>query len=278
MEKQKIYLKKVFKTIKKAKLVERGDKIFVAVSGGKDSGCALYTLKKYCEEQAVDCEIVAFHINIGGNNSREIEEIARKQAKFAGVELIKINFGDYGINLGELKKSRRAVCSICGLAKRYLMNKIPRELGANKIATGHHLDDFLVFFFKNLLSQNFSWISKFKPRIEPGHEKMLCKIRPLFKVTGKENKEFCDCIGLPYIEAPCPFISKKDRIKILRRERWYESMDLLEKRHKNFKLQLSKAIEKISKKFEEKENLKSCKRCGEPTSEEICGFCRIFGN
>ncbi|RLE67987.1 MAG: hypothetical protein DRJ45_08620, partial [Thermoprotei archaeon] len=80
------------------------------------------------------------------------------------------------------------------------------------------------------------------------------------------------------IEAPCPFISKKDRIKILRREKWYESMDLLEKRHKNFKLQLSKAIEKISKKFEEKEKLRSCKRCGEPTSEEICGFCRIFGN
>jgi tRNA(Ile)-lysidine synthase TilS/MesJ len=276
MKKHEIYLKRVFKTIEKAKLVESGDKILVALSGGKDSACALYTLKKYSEEKDIDCEIVGFHINMGGSNSQEIEEVIKKQVNFVGVDLIKINFSDYGINLEELKKSKRPICSICGLAKRYLMNKIPREQGANKIATGHHLDDFLVFFFKNLLSQNFSWISKFRPKVKPTHEKMICKIRPLFRVTREENKKFCDYIGLPYIKAPCPFISRKDKIKILRREKWYETIDLLEKRHKNFKLQLSRAIEKISKKFEESEKLKACLKCGEPTSEDICGFCKIF--
>jgi len=276
MEAHEIYLNRVFKTIEKAKLVEKGDKILVAISGGKDSACALYTLKKYSEEKNINCEIFGFHINIGSSNSKVIKKIVSEQTNFVGVDLITINFSDYGINLGELKKSRRAICSICGLAKRYLINKIPREQGANKVATGHHLDDFLVFFFKNLLSQNFSWISKFKPKVEPIHEKMICKIRPLFKVSGKENKKFCDYIGLPYIEAQCPFISEKDKIKILRREKWYRTINLLEKRHKNFKLQLSKSIEKISKKFEEKEKLKSCKRCGEPTSEDICGFCKIF--
>ena len=62
---QSEYLNKIFRTIEKYRLVERGDKIFVALSGGKDSAAVLFVLKKFKEERNLDFEIIGFHISLG---------------------------------------------------------------------------------------------------------------------------------------------------------------------------------------------------------------------
>lgn len=249
----------------------------MALSGGKDSASALFALKKYIEENNVDCELKGFHINFGFPISNKVQEAVEKQTEMAEVELIVFPLKNIGISLADVrKKTKRPLCSVCGVLKRYLMNKIPREMGATKIATGHHMDDFLVFFFKNILGQNFFWISKFKPKLESPHPKMLCKIRPLFMVGGEENRLFCESLNVPFIEEDvCPHTYLNCRID-LNRERWYRIIHRIEEEHKNFRQQMTHSIIKMSDFFATNDSLKECSICGEPTSQEICGFCKLF--
>lgn len=273
------YLKTVFKTIEKYKLVENKDNIFVALSGGKDSACALFSLKKYIEEKDLDARLKGFHINFGLPISDRVQQIVEKQAKLAGVELIAINAKkDLGIDIGEaMKRSARPICSICGVLKRYLINKIPREMNASKVATGHHMDDFVVFFFKNILNQKYFWSSKFRPKLEPIHPKQITKIRPLFFVGSKDNNEFCEENDIPFVKAEvCPHAYYHCKVDAST-EKWYKIIYSIEQTHKNFRRQLLKSVIKMSKFFEMADNgLKECKICGEPTNREICSFCRIF--
>jgi len=270
------YLRKIFKTIEKYKLVENNDKIFVALSGGKDSLAALFALKKFKEEKNLNFELMGFHINLGTLGSEKIREIVEKQCELLEVKLIVFDLNKEGINLSEVaKRKRRPVCSVCGVIKRYLMNKIPRELGATKIATGHHGDDMLVFFIKNILGMNLSWISKFRPKVESGNPKLLTKIRPLFFVGRKENEEFVKSLGMPYVqESLCIYFKDKQRL-YEKTNKWYDVFDNLENEMPGFKERLLNSIIKMSEYFKSEEALKSCKVCGELTNTEICAFCRL---
>jgi tRNA(Ile)-lysidine synthase TilS/MesJ len=271
-----VYLKKVFKTIEKFKLIEKGDKVFVALSGGKDSASALFALKEYQKAKSIDFELKAFHINLGSITSDKIQEVVKKQASLTDTQLFTFNLKEKGISLEKIaKKSGRPICSVCGVIKRYLINKVPRDLGATKVATGHHADDFTVFFFKNLLGLNFSWIGKFKPKVESKNEKLLTKIRPLFFVGAKENEDFCKSLNIPFLsESVCPYFSDKGKIYD-KTKKWYDVIHKLDEEFPDFKEKLINSIEKISNYFYEEDNLMSCKLCGEPTNKEICTFCRL---
>ena len=269
---------RIFKTIEKHKLVEEGDKIFVAISGGKDSATALFAMKEYIEKAKLNCTLKAFHINFCLPISEKVQKTVEAQAKLAGVDLETVYIKDLGINLEEItKNSLRPICSICGVIKRYLMNKIPRERKASKIATGHNMDDFLVFFFKNFLNKNFEWIAKFKPKLKSEHAKLITKIRPLFYVGNKECELFCKELGIEYIEEDvCPHTYFACSIDP-KRKKWYEILYKIESFHKDFRYQMAKAIASSTRFFKsEKGEILECKLCGEPTNQEICGFCKLL--
>ncbi len=271
------YFKKIFKTIEKNKMIERNDKIFVALSGGKDSALTLAALKKYVDTKNIECEISGFHINLNLPGSRYMEEIARKQAEMFGVKLKILDLKELNISILEASKiSGRPICSICGLTKRYFMNKIPRENGANKVATGHNMDDFIVFFIKNFINRNFQWISKFKPILKSKHPKMIVKIRPLFETGGDEIEMICKHLNIPYAaEFTCPYKYTSrfgdERTRII-----LKAIYDLEREIRNFRIKMIRAVEAISDKFEVDGELKSCKICGEPCSGNICAFCKLF--
>ncbi len=272
------YLELAFKTIDKFDLVETGDRIFVALSGGKDSAAALFVLKEYIERRGVECELKGFHLSFDSPISAKVESVVKSQTKLAGVDLVVVSMKELGLPpLSEvLKRTSRPLCSVCGVLKRYLLNKLPREMGATKVATGHNLDDFLVFYFKNVLGENFSWIAKFKPKLEATHPKLLCKIRPLFYLGNKENLEFCKSRGIPFLEEDmCPYTLMGCKLDASRKK-WYETLDEIEKRHKGFKRRFARSIVKMADFFPTEGELRECERCGEPTSQSVCAFCKLF--
>ena len=262
------YEGKVFRVIEKFKLLREGDKVFIALSGGKDSGAAGYMLVKYVREKGIGCELTAFHMNLGLPSSKEVEEVVKEQAKKLNIPLVTCNVADYGVDMAKIAQLPRPICSSCGVIKRYLMNKIPREMGATKVATGHHADDFIVFFFKDILGGNFSWIAKFTPLL-PGRGKSIARIRPLFWVGGRENKKFCDSIGLPYLEDACPYAH-------LKRGKWYEIVEYMASKQPDFRRRMMIGITKLAELLpEETQTLRECEKCGEPTSTKVCAFCRL---
>ena len=268
--------KRVFRTIEKYGLVKNGDKICIALSGGKDSACALFLLAKYVEEKNIECEIMALHLNLGLGESERVEDICKEQAARVGVKLESVSVRELGIDLREIaREKKRAICSVCGVVKRYLLNRLAREKGCDKLATGHNMDDFLVFFFKNLLSKNYFWISKFRPKVEGAHEKVVCRIRPLFFVGNAETELFCRENAIPYLQSPCPY-SRTAVVKV-RRRKWYEMLYSCERFQRNFRYNLARSVVEMSGFFErgEAKEFRECRICGEPTNREICAFCRI---
>lgn len=270
------YRKKVFTTIKKFKLVENGDKVFIGLSGGKDSGAACFLLSEYVKEKKIKCDLVAFYIKLGDFIPENVINVVKKQAEICDTEFKIFDIKDAGIDYKILSRLSRPMCSSCGVIKRYLMNKIPRENEASKFCTGHHGDDFIVFFMKNMIGNNIDWIGKFTPLL-PGRGKQISRIRPLFFVDGKSNKKFCETINFPYIDEDiCPHSLLKQKSD-KRRNRWYETIEEIEKWQPDFKGHFLKGIISLAEKINNKdEELGECEICGEPTSKRICAFCRIL--
>lgn len=262
-------LKEIERTIRKYKLVREKDKIFVGLSGGKDSAVAAYSLSQYAKE--IKAEVKGFFIKFA-DFQEEIEKVVKEQTEKFGIELKVFDLRNE-IDLFEIdRKTTRPICSSCGMIRRQLMNKLPREEGATKIATGHHGDDFIVFFLKNIAGKNFFYSSKFTPLLESNHKKMLPKIRPLFFVSGKDNKKICEELSIPiHQQEICPFIKVKKKLD-KNREKLYGIPEQLEG---NFKRQFLHGMMELSKHFKSEEKLRTCKICGEPTNLEICGVCNL---
>jgi tRNA(Ile)-lysidine synthase TilS/MesJ len=265
------YRRRVFSTIRRYRLVEMGDVIYVAVSGGKDSCAALALLKEYVETFRVDAEIRAFHINLGFKTSPKVEETVRALAERLGVPLHVVNARDYLDIEAAAKASGRPICSVCGAVKRYLMNKVPRELGATKVATGHHAHDLLAYYFKNLAGRNFQWNFKILPKVE-GRGLLLTKIRPLIYARPEENEEFCRARELPVSAICCEYgLCNAAHTEV------YEMIRAARRRDPDFDLKLIGGVVDFNLRYgrDEAEEIRRCKICGEPASGEVCAVCKL---
>ena len=265
----KYYLKTVESTIKKYRMFTKRDKVLVAVSGGKDSMSLLDALKK------LDYNISALYINLGIKDySDQCKKIVEKYCNENNINLIisdiKENYGKY---LEEFKKLRRNLCSVCGIIKRYEMNRIAYEKGFNAIATGHNLDDEVSFILWNLMNGNFQYIKQ-KPVLEKIHEKTVKKVKPLIFLTEKENLLYSllNNIYSIHLRIDCPY-STNAPTNILK-----EMLNKLEERIQGIKMRFYKNFLNKSSQFLPKidHEIKSCKICGYITSSNVCSFCRLF--
>ncbi|RKZ01323.1 MAG: hypothetical protein DRQ04_05025, partial [Candidatus Hydrothermota bacterium] len=121
------FRREVERTIRKYGMFDRGQSVLVAVSGGKDSLSLLHVLK------SLDYEVTGFFIDLGIEGISEkarakVEELASR----LDVELVILSLKEkYGESLPEIAKRRprHRICSLCGMIKRYLMNKTAYDLG-----------------------------------------------------------------------------------------------------------------------------------------------------
>ncbi len=262
--------RKVWKFVKKKKLIKDGDKVCIALSGGKDSSALLFILAKM--RNLINFELKGIHLNLGIENySNKVENAVKKLCEKAKIPLFVYNLKEEkGYTLEEVaKKKRRSPCSVCGVVKRYLFNKMSKELGCNILVTGHNLDDFLNYFFKNLENQQFEWLTKIKPSLTQ-YEGFVKKVRPLFEIPEYLLKIYCEFSNIKYVKEKCPYTQE---------EFWKKVLDYASTIKANVKLNLIKAIEKLNLsnyEIERRERLKKCKICNEPSSKEICSFCSLF--
>jgi len=154
---------KVFKTIKTHNLIKQNEKICVALSGGKDSITTLFLLHKFLKKRNLEKNIFAILIDEGISNYREYTiNFAKNFCKKLEVELniqsYKKNFKtsqDENVKILKEKNKNISPCNICGTFRRALLNKFARELKADKIATGHNLDDESQTIMLNIFKNNF---------------------------------------------------------------------------------------------------------------------------
>ncbi|MCD6575783.1 MAG: TIGR00269 family protein [Nanoarchaeota archaeon] len=256
---------KVKNTIEKFKMVREGDKILVAVSGGKDSLTTLHLLHKLFSDK-----VSAIHLKLGiGKFSEESERIVREFCEKENVNLIIYDLKDeLGFSISDLKGER--VCGMCGTIKRYLLNKIAYERGFNKIAVGHNLDDELSFVLNSIMSGDLHQLSRIGPITET-NGKLIGRIKPLYKCYEKEVKLYCEAVGIKTVTLECPN-SKETKQRVYKK-----ALDLIEEKSPGTKLTfISSFLKKIKPILPKSEiKLNECKVCGFPTTSEVCSFCKI---
>ncbi|MCS7118713.1 MAG: TIGR00269 family protein [Archaeoglobaceae archaeon] len=264
--------KKVRKVIKKFRMIESGDVIAIALSGGKDS----VTLSNLLLEQyggRHDLEFFAITIDEGIANYREkTVEVASKVTKNLGIEHYIVSFIDnFGSSLDEIVKiGKKSPCSYCGVFRKYLLNRTARELGATKLATAHNLDDEAQTILMNFINADIDRLARIIPQRE--QEGLVMRIKPFREVYEKEVVIYGFVRGYSLIFDECPYSELPIRAPV--RDFIYE----FEKEHPGRKISVLRSFEKIwdcLKITNPQVKLNNCEICGEPTSQKICQACKL---
>jgi len=261
---------RVRRVIEDYKLLEKGEKVAIALSGGKDSILTLHLLKYFQEE--FDLQLVAISIDEGISGYREEGlEAARHYTSLLDVELVEKSFKDeFGFQLDQIHQHYKSACIPCGVFRRYLLNKTGHQLGADKLATGHNLDDEIQSFLMSFARADIRRFSKFGPKLDRIHTQLVPRIKPLWKIPEKDVGTWAvlNDVGVHFAE--CPYSSRSLRAKVK------NYLNKLEEDQPGTKINMLKSFEKTFKGQKKLVELVECERCGEPSSLRVCKACEML--
>ncbi len=270
----KYYERRVLETVEKYQLISYGDKVVVALSGGKDSVAMLSALKSLIDSGSIRAELIPAFIDLGlGSYSKESEEVVKEACKALGLKPMVIRLKEAtGLELPEIAgTSGRPICSVCGVIKRYLLNLVGYEIRASSIALGHHMDDLMSYALKALLLNDKEALPKLGPKTT-SEGIAISRVRPLYLLTERENLVYALVKNLPFSKHSCPYsrhsgLEKELKSFLLKLDEKYSSLRV------SFMKELAK--ESIKSLTKERTSFKPCKYCGMPSRTGICSFCKL---
>ncbi len=257
--------------------LKNGDRIAVAVSGGKDSTIALYTIHKIlAPNRSVDIHAIQVDEGISSYRPHAIP-IVKENCKAWNVEYHLVSFKDeLGMTMDEIapniKEGELSACSFCGVFRRFCMNKAAREVGATMLATGHNLDDISQSIIMNITRGDVERLARLGPHTSRTIPGLIPRLLPLRAIPEKENYLYAMLNNIRFHEAECPYY--EDALRNKYRKLVYDlERDMPGTRHSI--LQSYDAMkDALSSKYPPAE-LNKCEKCSEPTSHSICKRCEL---
>ncbi len=263
---------RVEKTIKKYKLFTKDDRILVGISGGKDSLNTVYILNKL----GYKTEGLYIDLGIGEYSLHSKEKAVNFSQKFGHKIHIYNVKEDFGMGITEISNViRRKPCSVCGVIKRYILNRFAYENGFNVLATGHNLDDEVATLFSNVLSWQEGYLARQNISLPQRDEKLVKKVKPLALISEKESAAYALINGIDYIREECP--NAKGATSIF----YKNILNQVEEQQPSSKLRFYLDFIRRGKKFfenagrEYERQLHPCEVCGYPTTRKVCQYCTI---
>lgn len=259
------------KAIRQFDMLDPDDRVLVAVSGGKDS-LALWDLLLELGYRAD-----GLYVGLGiGDYSDESGRHARAFAAERGVELVEVDLRDeYGYDIPTgARAARRAPCSACGLSKRHLFDHAAIEGGYDAMATGHNLDDEAAVLLGNVLHWHTDYLARQLP-VLPARGGFPKKVKPLVRLGERETAAYCVLRGIDYQVDECPMAVGNRHL------RYKDVLNDLEAgspgaKHDFYFGFLDRASERFRDGLDDEQAaLQPCERCGAPTPNEVCAFCRL---
>jgi len=277
---------KVKRNIRKYGMVKSGDKIALALSGGKDSSTVLYIIKNLFRKWR-GMDIFAISIDEGIKGYRPSTLLyAKKLCRRLGVKHHVFSFKkEFGRTLDEqmgiVRKKKPDIkepCTYCGVSRRNLLNRAARRLGATKLCVGHNLDDEVQAILLNFLRGDLPRASRMSALLEPGETTgkglFIPRIKPLRELPEKEIALYAMLKGIYQKRAECPYAGG------IR----FEARDFLnhmEAKYPGIKFSFLFSFDKIKPWIEEGigtgSGVVECSKCGEPGSGGLCRACELLG-
>lgn len=262
----------VEKAIKRFDMLSPGDRVLVAVSGGKDS-LALWDL---LVELGYDVD--GLYVGLGiGEYSDVSGQYVQRFVEERGLKLVEVDLrADEGFDVPTAAAvTKRVPCSACGLSKRHLFDRAARDGGYDVVATGHNLDDEAAVLFGNLLKWQTDYLGRQRPML-PARDGFPKKVKPLVRLTERETAAYCVLRGIDYQVEECPMAAGNRHLG------FKETLNDLELRSPGAKHDLyfgflDRAVDRFTSAGDGTGavELGECATCGAPTTGEVCAFCRL---
>lgn len=178
--------------------IEKGDKILVGLSGGKDSMALVHVLNTYKKFRDKDFDFVAVYLDLGFEND-SIDEM-KAYMKSIGVNFIVYDATTVAPILRQHMSKGLLPCSICSRMKKACINKAAHELGITKVSFAHHADDAIETLFMNMTYGGR--VATFAPKMFLSNEKITF-IRPLIYAREKDIEEYVKFFNIPTFKNTC---------------------------------------------------------------------------
>ncbi len=227
--------KKVGAAISDFNMIEEGDRIMVGLSGGKDSWALIQVLDMLRQRAPVKFSIVAVNVDSGYKEYKH--PLITKACEDRGWEL-RIEHTNIGSIIDDILDDGETPCSLCARLRRGVLYRVAKEVGATKIALGHHMDDFVETVLLNLF---FQGSLKAMPARLVSDNKEHVVIRPLVYVTEGEARAYTQECDLPVIGCCCPACGDMS----LKRQRIKKLLTELEIEHPEIKNSMLKALSNV---------------------------------
>ena len=224
--------KKTTKAITDFNLIEDGDRVMVGLSGGKDSWALMQTLDNLRKRAPIRFSLVAVNVDSGYKDFKH--DVIARTCEERGWEY-RIEHTSIGDVMDDLLEANATPCSLCARLRRGVLYRIATEVGATKIALGHHLDDFVETLLLNLF---FAGALKAMPARLVSDNGEHVVVRPLVYVGEDEARLYAKECALPIIGCCCPACGDLS----LQRQRVKRLIMDLEVEHPGVKQSMLKAL------------------------------------
>jgi len=266
--------KRVKKDLKKQGPTNTSTTIGIALSGGKDSTVALYLMHEIFSTRP-DITIYAITVDEGIRGYRDISlPIAKTNCEKLGIEHHIISFHDtIGTTMDKIASLHDELgeCSYCGVFRRFCLNKKTKELGVDRLVTGHNLDDMAQSILMNFTNGDMPKLARLGPHlsVQPG---LIPRCIPLQTIPEKEIMLYALVKNIPFHNAECPYSTRALRGS------FREIIDSLEDATPGTRHSILRSYESIKPLLHQQYppvELNPCKVCNEPTSQTICKTCLL---
>src|SRR3989338_6391337 len=265
---------KVFNTIRKFDLIGKEENLGVALSGGKDSLSVLNILNKLSiQNPKIKINAIAIDEGIAGYRDKTLE----KASEFCDKNSIQLHIFSYkeefGLTLDEMLKILKVKpCTICGIFRRYLLNKKSKELKLTKLATGHNLDDECQSILMNQMRNAVEASARLGPKtgITQNESLFVQRIKPLYLCTEKEVTAYAFLNGLLDNFCECPNAPQAFRANVR------DMLNELEQKNPGTKYSIVNSFLQTLPFLKEKFKggiINICLKCSEPAANEVCNAC-----
>lgn len=217
------------------RLIEPNDRVMVGLSGGKDSWALLQMLDVIRRRAPFPFSFIAVNVDSGYKDFKH--DVIRKTCEERGWE-IRIEHTEIGEVMDDLLEANATPCSLCARLRRGVLYRIADEVGATKIALGHHADDFIETLLLNLF---FGGSLKAMPaRLVSDNERHVV-IRPLVYVSEQDALDYALASELPIVGCCCPACGDLG----LQRQRLKRLIGDLDREHPGIKSSMLKALQNV---------------------------------
>jgi tRNA 2-thiocytidine biosynthesis protein TtcA len=186
-------------------MIEAGDRVMACLSGGKDSYAMLDVLMRLREKSPVPFELIA--VNLDQRHPGYPEHVLPDYLRSIGVEF-RIEVQDTYSTVKRVIPEGKTMCGLCSRLRRGVLYRVAREVGATKIALGHHRDDILETFFLNLF--HGGRLKAMPPKLVSDDGRHVV-IRPLAYVEERDLEAYAELRQFPII--PCDLCGSQDQLQ-----------------------------------------------------------------